>query len=240
MESSKIGLNTKDHWELVGTRTWKTFKWILVHCIKYYHSEEPISTIVDLGCGNGEFLETCAHFGIPAIGIDAEKDALITCQSKGLSVKETNMSSDQLPFADNSISIVVCSQLIEHLEKKDGIHLMNEVYRILKNNGLVLIYSPSYYNRSGRTMPFHLHCWKPNDLKHELATIGFGGLRFLFAPMNWIHFLTYKPKQFVRVTNRKPNLFERFLNFLVTGFYILTKLSFLSANTSFVGYKIKK
>ena len=232
MKPPSVGLNTKDHWEVVGKRTWKSYKWILLHCIKYYTAEEPIDTIVDLGCGNGEFLQTCSHFGIPAIGVDAEKDALQTCQSRGLTVKEIDMSSNTLPFADNSVSIVVCSQLIEHLEKNDGIHLMKEVYRILKKNGMLLLYSPSHYNRSGRTMPFHLHCWKPKELEHVLGSIGFGDIKFIFAPMSWIHMLKFNPEQFIRVTNKKPNFIETLLNYCIIGLYLITKSTVLSANSA--------
>ncbi len=237
MKTKSMGLNTKNHWERIGKRTWKDYKWILNHCIKYYDSDEPFETLVDIGCGNGEFLETCVHFGLNAIGIEAEKDALITCKNKGLSVIALDLTSQTYPIPDNSASVVTCSQLLEHLGKEDGIHLLNEIYRILKVNGIVLIYSPSFYNISGRTMPFHLHCWKPKELEIELIKIGYKNLKFLFVPMHWAHLLKYKPDRYNRLTRKKPNWLGKFLSISISGLYFLTKAKILSGNTGYIGYK---
>lgn len=49
---------------------------------------------------------------------------------------------EPLPFDDESIDIINCSHLIEHISSDCAIHLFGEAYRCLKRGGLIRISTP--------------------------------------------------------------------------------------------------
>ena len=53
-----------------------------------------------------------------------------------------NVERDHFPFADESFDVVLCCELIEHLAE-DPMHMMIEINRILKWDGLVIITTPN-------------------------------------------------------------------------------------------------
>lgn len=53
-----------------------------------------------------------------------------------------NVERDRFPFADESFDVVLCCELIEHLAE-DPLHMMIELNRILKWEGLVIVTTPN-------------------------------------------------------------------------------------------------
>jgi glycosyltransferase involved in cell wall biosynthesis/SAM-dependent methyltransferase len=53
-----------------------------------------------------------------------------------------NVERDRFPFADESFDVVLCCELIEHLSE-DPMHMMVEINRILKWDGLVIVTTPN-------------------------------------------------------------------------------------------------
>ncbi|HCT86535.1 MAG TPA: hypothetical protein DF296_15185 [Candidatus Margulisbacteria bacterium] len=103
--------------------------------------------VLDMGCGTGRFLhvlETCFsnHFSdYQLFGLDMS-DASINYasdHSKALIVKGNAAVTG---FADNFFSLVVTSDVLEHLED-DGAGL-KEIFRILSPGGYVVVTVPAY------------------------------------------------------------------------------------------------
>lgn len=46
---------------------------------------------------------------------------------------------EKLPFDDNSIEEIICRDVIEHITYHDMVNLMNEIWRVLKPNGIAQI-----------------------------------------------------------------------------------------------------
>lgn len=94
--------------------------------------------VVDVGCGTG--LITRSLKG-NVVGIDINSWALerarIHCPGKRFIEAE----SSHLPFADNSIDVVVCSDVLEHLVNAE--ETVHEIYRILKPQHLFVGEVPS-------------------------------------------------------------------------------------------------
>lgn len=59
-----------------------------------------------------------------------------------------------LPFEDQKFDIVLCSDIVEHV---DFIPLINDIYRILKKNGILKIRSPHFTSRLNFEDPTHKH-----------------------------------------------------------------------------------
>ena len=97
-------------------------------------------TLVDVGCGRGEYLTSFAKRGFNVIGIDKAHSA--RRMAAGLRVEIANVERDRLPVPDGSVDYVYSKSLIEHLHEPDG--MLAECLRILKPGGRAVIMTPSW------------------------------------------------------------------------------------------------
>ena len=110
----------------------KYFKKILSNHFK------NIPLVVDVGCGQGDFLTQAKELRINAEGID-DKDFWVTrCVKKGLKVKKGSIF--EIPYDDNSVDGIFLQSVLEHA---DAIKSMKEISRVIKNEGIVAISCPT-------------------------------------------------------------------------------------------------
>lgn len=65
--------------------------------------------------------------------------------SKGCIDYEYDLTSDKpFPLTDNSISFFYCSHTLEHIPQEHCQHILNEIYRCLKQNGAVRFTMPNF------------------------------------------------------------------------------------------------
>ena len=240
MERREKGYNTKEDWEASGVRTWKDYVWLYNNVVKHYKSLKPIDKVLDIGCGHGYFLDCCVKNGYAPsnlYGIEGEPDTLVIVKAKGYQISSIDLEKDKLPYEDNSFSVVICAQLIEHITHDAGANLLHEIYRVLKKDGMLIIYSPSYFNVGCRTMPFHIYCWKPNEMRDELKRAGFKNLITKINTLKWWDLKKYDEKWHQAKYKKKLNLAEKLLEYAVYTLYLITKWQRLLGQSAFVAYK---
>jgi glycosyltransferase involved in cell wall biosynthesis/SAM-dependent methyltransferase len=96
--------------------------------------------ILDLGCGEGQTLKAienmrCLTF---TIGIDMSSERVRVMRAQGL--RGVVADGLKLPFADESVSVVVCRHVIEHVP--DDVALIREIGRILRPQGFLYVETP--------------------------------------------------------------------------------------------------
>ena len=107
--------------------------------------------VLDAGCGSGRHLcESFRTSGVDVAGVDLKWDDL--CKARGylnLMAGETSgrwvvarADVTKLPFADGSFDIVVCSEVLEHIE--DNRAAVRELVRVLKPGGDLVVTVPRY------------------------------------------------------------------------------------------------
>jgi ubiquinone/menaquinone biosynthesis C-methylase UbiE len=106
--------------------------------------------ILDIGCGDGAITMMFKEkLGAKMVaGVDIAKDAITEAIGKGIDGHVVNLDSDKLPFDENSLDFIYCGEVIEHLFDPDN--MLDEVFRVLKPNGLLLLTTPniaSWYDR---------------------------------------------------------------------------------------------
>ena len=107
-------------------------------------------TILDIGCGNGSFCVLLKNSlaDLQLCGIDVSEEAIRIAKSRGICAYQLNVDTDSFPFENEYFDGIFCGELIEHLYDPD--HLLDEIYRVLKNEGICVLTTPnlaSWYNR---------------------------------------------------------------------------------------------
>lgn len=101
--------------------------------------------ILDLGCGDGALAKELFSVGRNIIGIDISRKAL-KFASKFSNIKWVLGDVKELPFCSNSLDYVIASELIEHLTYNEAIKMLQEIRRVLKSDGKILLTTPNKYN----------------------------------------------------------------------------------------------
>ena len=112
--------------------------------LNYIPALRPGSVVLDLG---GNKIRKRGQF-------DIEKYNLRVVYSNLSIVKSPDVQADAayIPFVDNSFDVVICSELLEHVPNPPDV--LNEVYRVLRPGGLLLICVPLLYQIHGDPYDF--------------------------------------------------------------------------------------
>lgn len=112
-----------------------------IEILKVY-LDNPIETIVDIGCGTGLSTETCILYADNVIGIDPSIDMLNKAKTKeNKKLKFIQGYSDKTGLEDACVDVVICSQAFHWMEPDSTI---KEVYRILKKGGIFAVIDADY------------------------------------------------------------------------------------------------
>jgi SAM-dependent methyltransferase len=135
---------------------------------------------LDAGCGTAYGSALLAAAGASAVvGVDLAADVLDDARPR-MPANVTLESGDvtALPCEDASFDLVVCFEVIEHLEERS--RALDEFRRVLAPGGLLALSSPNreVYPPGN---PHHVHEYTPDELEAELAS------RFEFVSLSRQH-----------------------------------------------------
>lgn len=97
--------------------------------------------LLDVGCGEGTFLNLAKKNYNYVFGIDLSIEALKSACRKNFTVIKNNINNEGIPFHKETFDAVTCLDVIEHIY--DPVWLLSEIYRVLKRNGLVILSTPN-------------------------------------------------------------------------------------------------
>ena len=100
----------------------------------------PGKTILDLGCGRGEFLRGFIRIGLHGYGVDQSNAAKKLCP--GIEIKTADLERDKLPYDNNTFDYIYSKSVIEHFYFPEK--LVQEIYRILKPGGSIIAMTPDW------------------------------------------------------------------------------------------------
>lgn len=71
-----------------------------------------------------------------------------------------------LPFGENTIDYIYSQDFLEHLPTESKIFVMNEIWRVLKNGGVMEHLVPNAGSRNDFGSPTHLSHWNLQQFEH--------------------------------------------------------------------------
>lgn len=84
-------------------------------------SKREVESILDVGCGEGFTLNRLKEKGIgkKLEGLEYSKDAIALGKKTYPDIKITQGSIYELPYKDNSFDLVLCTEVLEHLDEPE-------------------------------------------------------------------------------------------------------------------------
>jgi SAM-dependent methyltransferase len=117
-------------------------------------------TLVDFGCGNMPYRPLFAPHVSQYVGCDLE----------GNELADVIMPvPDRLPLADQSVDIVLSTQVLEHVE--DPIQYLREAYRVSRSGGLLILSTHGVWKY--HPDPFDYWRWTSAGLRRIVEETGF-------------------------------------------------------------------
>jgi 2-polyprenyl-3-methyl-5-hydroxy-6-metoxy-1,4-benzoquinol methylase len=132
-----------DYWNLDGSlEDSKNVgeKVTIMAAVKKLSGDPRGQTMLDIGCGTGEFLKAAADIGFNVTGIDVDSTTTDYITTKYGFHAVTGLLGPET-FPQCSFDVVVLSHVIEHLQRP--IELIAVIRSILKPNGLFVMCTPN-------------------------------------------------------------------------------------------------
>jgi 2-polyprenyl-3-methyl-5-hydroxy-6-metoxy-1,4-benzoquinol methylase len=119
----------------------------------------PGARVLDVGCGEGVFLDLLRAAGRQGVGVDSSADDLAPARARGLEVVQDDGIA-YLERAEASFDGVFCAHVIEHLPPEAAVRLLTAAHRALRPGGRLVLITPEIRDLEVLTERFWL------DLTH--------------------------------------------------------------------------
>ncbi len=153
----------------------------------------PIHEYLDVGCGDGKWtVDIYNHFKnihLKATGIDISERAIGFAKIISPFIDFKSYSGEEFPVPSNTYDVVTCIEVIEHVPDEREKKFVEELYRVTKPGGGILLTTPSTHED---VSPHHFRHYSVKQLKHLFADVGFTKIVFsgqsmrLHPRLKWI------------------------------------------------------
>jgi len=150
--------------------------------------------LVDVGCGLGFFLRYARqHLGSRWSLAGVEPNSALKKAASGISkVKVVQGVLGKLPFADNSMDVVTCLDVLEH-----DLHInrnVAELKRVLTPGGILIIQAPNYKSLMAKLAGSRWDWWSPPDHVFHFSYL-FLNKYLITQGFNVLHAFTYESSE---------------------------------------------
>jgi len=145
--------------------------------------ERSAITVLDIGCGRGDFLRRMSRRGWRTYGVEpssAPSDAAVDDPPYGSAPIIDRGFIEDVPLPDSLFDVITLWHTIEHVE--DPVWLLQEAHRALKDNGLLAIAVPNFCSLEARCcgkywlgldIPRHLYHFSSASIRQLVERAGF-------------------------------------------------------------------
>jgi SAM-dependent methyltransferase len=148
---------------------------------------EPVAaggTVLDIGCGRGEWLALLTEGNVAARGIDTNAAMVAHSRERGFDVVEGDAIAYLRTLPEGSLATITAFHVVEHLPFASLVALFDEALRVLAPGGAVLFETPNPENLvvgacTFNYDPTHMKPLPPDLLRFLAEARGFGETRII-------------------------------------------------------------
>lgn len=137
-----------------------TLRWKL-SLIEQYSQTIESKSLLDVGCGTGEFLKTAKHHGWHTTGMEPSEPA--RQQAHPSVTKDIRPSLNDIVNERKQFATITLWHVLEHVE--DPTYTLQELKQLLLHNGTIFIAVP---NHSSLDAKYYNHSWAGYDVPRHL------------------------------------------------------------------------
>lgn len=179
-----------------------------MHTIDFKYLPKDINLkVLDAGCGDGRHLQVARHYGFQKLyGIDQDLISLNKVkdrfENEAPFIQQGNI--EQLPFSNESFDIVICSEVLEHVDNVEK--ALQNLYSVTRKGGSCAISVPRFWTEKicwllskeyPHTPGGHLRIFKTKELEKLIKKVGFKIVKKHYAhafhsPYWWLRCVFWK------------------------------------------------
>jgi O-antigen chain-terminating methyltransferase len=118
---------------------------------------EGCQRVLDLGCGDGDFVEMLGERGIAALGVDRDAACCREAARRGVEVVCQDLFEYLRGLEEESVDGIFASHLVEHLTYREVMELLSLARRALTKGGRILLTTPNVRGLYSHLEMFYLH-----------------------------------------------------------------------------------
>jgi SAM-dependent methyltransferase len=164
---------------------WDSLRLLLHNTVLMYRHQALLGRrpgrILDIGCGDGGFLERLRQQGWEVFGTEFSESAYGLATKRGVKIHRGEVASAGFP--DGYFDVVTLWHVLEHLP--DPRTDLAEVRRVLRDDGLLVLEVPNIDSPTFRIcrehwfpldIPRHIQHFSPTSIQRLLHRVGFSGI----------------------------------------------------------------
>ena len=129
--------------------------------------------LLDVGCGDGQLLQTATETGWEALGIDLSRAAVELCRRRGLDASNTDFFDRSLDA--RRFDVIVMSELLEHVPAPQ--RFLSRAESLLEPAGVLYLTTPNFGSLARRVLgerwsvvhPEHIGYFEPSTLRDMVS-----------------------------------------------------------------------
>lgn len=147
--------------------------------IETHLPKDPKLNILDLACGHGKLIHALKKHGFSQVsGIDISQEQVDSAHQLGLKeIQCQDLHSFLKEATSASFDVIFMMDILEHLDKQEVFDVLDEVARILKPNGTIILHVPNGAGLFGMKIRYgdftHINAFTHQSMQQVLLACGF-------------------------------------------------------------------
>jgi len=118
---------------------------------------EDRQRVLDLACGDGDFVQMLTEQGITVTGVDFDPKACEAVRARGLDVVCQDVFDYLEQVAPESVDGIFSAHLVEHLAFQQVLRMLELSLQVLKPGGIILLVTPNVRSMYAHLESYHKH-----------------------------------------------------------------------------------
>jgi 2-polyprenyl-3-methyl-5-hydroxy-6-metoxy-1,4-benzoquinol methylase len=143
----------------------------IINVLQDFHPGIQSLKCLDIGCSSGIITSHLGNHFQMSIGIDIDQEAIQYAQNHSSSPRVQFLIADSmaLPFHNNSVDVIVCNHIYEHVPRAK--QMIDEIYRVLREEGFCYFSAGNKYVLIEGHYRLPFLSWLPKPLAHHYLNL---------------------------------------------------------------------